>query len=139
MKIERYTPHVPEPTSEVSFGGLAWRLATLTIAALALKTELSTLRTRMNQDADEVSRLADLCVEAEVSPQHTEHMLQAALALRAVAEASADVEASADDMASHARATADAHETEYRGIYEVATANAARGIRQPKPGFTRTP
>lgn len=136
MDIEKYNAHLPQQGAETpSFTVLAVRLASLTTSALALKANLGLLRMRIVADADRVAREAELCAEAEVEPQYVTQMTQAAQLWREVAKASADVEATADDMAAHARATEQAHEGEYRGIYEAVKAG---GARQARPGFYRT-
>lgn len=135
MDVEKHNAHLPANSETPGFEVLAGRLASLTTSALALKTGLALLRARIADDADRVARDAELCAEAEVEPQHTEHVHQAAQLWREVASASAEVEACADDLAAHARGTQQAHESEYRGIYEAVRAS---GARQARPGFYRT-
>lgn len=136
MDIEQYNAHLPQQGSGTpSFAVLAVRLASLTTSALALKANLGLLRARIVDDAGRVTRDAELCAEAEVDPRYVEQMMQAAELWRAVVTAAAEVEACADDMAAHARGTEQAHETEYRGIYEAVRAG---GVRQARPAFYRT-
>lgn len=135
--IEIRRAHMPAVTAGLTPGflGLAGRLATLTAAALVLKEGMWVLRQRMERDAKHVDDLAEMCVVAEVEPQFTTLIHEAARALRDVADDSADLANAADEMEVNARATADAHESEYRGVYEAVNGS---GVRQAKPGFYRS-
>ncbi|MFE1576254.1 conjugal transfer protein TraB [Streptomyces fradiae] len=133
-------PYVPaglpaERGSRPSFLRLAGRITTLTGAALALKEGLWVLKTRMEKDANDADRLAEQCAEAEVEPRFTALITDAASSLRAVAEASGELAGAADTMEANARAFGDAHESEYRGVYEAVKAS---GVQQAKPGFYET-
>jgi hypothetical protein len=132
-----YTPKLPERSGgeRPSFLGLAGRIAWLTASALALKEGLWVLRRRMEKDADDAERLSEMCAVAEVEPRFTALIHEAGGALRQVAEASGDLAGAADEMETNARGFKDAHETEYRGVYEAVQAS---GVRQAKPGFYRT-
>ncbi|MFD8147358.1 conjugal transfer protein TraB [Streptomyces sp. NPDC059708] len=118
-----------------SFLSLAGRLALLSAAAVALKEGLWELRHRMARDASRADQLAEMCAAAEVEPAYTALIHEAGRSLRAVADASAELADAADEMEFSARGAADAHETEYRGVYEAVQAS---GARQAKPGFYRS-
>ncbi|CAL9617886.1 hypothetical protein SUDANB58_05765 (plasmid) [Streptomyces sp. enrichment culture] len=118
-----------------SFTRLAARTAALAASALALKEGLWSLQRRMERDADHADMLADLCTAAEVEPRFTGLITEAGAALRAVAQASAEVARTADQVQHDARGLHDAHQSEYRGVYEAVNAS---GVRQAKPGFYRT-
>ncbi|WP_340564508.1 conjugal transfer protein TraB [Streptomyces sp. GSL17-111] len=135
-EIEHYNAHQPEHTGRASFLALAFRMATLTGAALELKEGLNALQRRMGADADEADRIAEQAGAAEVEERFTALIHEAALSLRAVAEASGELAGAADAMEAHARETSQAHQSEYRGIYEAV--NARPDVRQAKPGFYRT-
>ncbi|MFI1568490.1 conjugal transfer protein TraB [Streptomyces sp. NPDC020490] len=130
-------PYTPKPLAKggrLSFITLAAKMTTLTGQALALKEGLYVLKRRMEKDAKDADRIADLCAEAEVEPKFTGLINEAAGALRKVAEAAGGLAAAADQMESNARAFKDAHESEYRGVYEAVQAS---GVRQAKAGFYR--
>ncbi|WP_244967051.1 conjugal transfer protein TraB [Streptomyces cacaoi] len=141
-EIEPYTVRLPERRPALdqdttpSFTLLAVRVLTLTSAAHDLKEELWGLKNRMETDASDADRLAEQCTAAEVEPRFISLMQDAATSLRNVADASADVAGAADQMESNARSFGDAHESEYRGVYEAVQARP--DVRQPKPGFCRT-
>ena len=118
-----------------SFTRLASRVATLTAAALALKEGLWALKRRMEADAEAAARLADLCIAAEVEHRFTALITEAGAALHAVAAASGDLAHAADLVQTTAQHLHDAHQTEYRGIYEAVQGS---DVRQAKPGFYRT-
>jgi hypothetical protein len=133
---------VPRPThlpaargGAPSFTGLAARTAALTASALALKEGLWSLKRRMERDASHADMLADLCTAAEVEPRFTGLITEAGTALRAVAEASAEVARTADQVQHDSQDLHDAHQQEYRGVYEAVNAS---GVRQARPGFYRT-
>ncbi|GAA3244984.1 conjugal transfer protein TraB [Streptomyces lavendulae] len=118
-----------------SFLALAGRLAMLSAAALVLKEGLWALKHRMERDAKRADRLAEMCAAAEVEPGFTALIHEAGRALRAVADASAELADAADEMEFSARDTAAAHQAEYGGVYEAVNAS---GVRQAKPGFYRS-
>ncbi|MFI8093750.1 conjugal transfer protein TraB [Streptomyces sp. NPDC086080] len=118
-----------------SFTKLAARTAALTASALALKEGLWSLKRRMERDASHADMLADLCTAAEVEPKFTGLITEAGTALRAVAEASAEVARTADQVQTNAQGLHDAHQSEYRGVFEAVNAS---GVRQARPGFYRT-
>ena len=117
-----------------SFLRLAGRMTTLAGAAMALKEGLWVLKHRMEKDADRHQALAGMCAEAEVEPKFTALIETAAQMLRAVAEASGDLAGAADQMQTNAQAFGNAHESEYRGVYEAVQAS---GVQQARPGFYR--
>ncbi|MFC9954871.1 conjugal transfer protein TraB [Streptomyces prasinus] len=133
---------VPRPAHLPATGGgtpaftrLAARMTALTAAALALKEGLWTLKREMERNSDRHNQLADMCGLAEVEPRFTGLISQSATALFAVAQASADVATTADQVQHGAQDLHDAHQAEYRGVYEAVNAS---GVRQAKPGFYRT-
>ncbi|MGA5552632.1 conjugal transfer protein TraB [Streptomyces pseudogriseolus] len=133
---------VPRPANlpaarggSASFTGLAARTAALTASALALKEGLWSLQRRMERDAGHADMLAELCVAAEVEPRFTGLIAEAGAALRAVAAASLDLARTADQVQHDSQDLHDAHQQEYRGVYEAVNAS---GVRQAKPGFYRT-
>ena len=135
-EIERYNAHLPErPTAAPSFLLLAGRMVALSTAALHLKEGLHALQRRMDRDADDADRMAEQATAAEVEPRFTALIHEAAASLRVVAEASGEVADSADQMEANSRGFTDAHESEYRGVFE-----AVRGsnVQQAKAGFYRT-
>ena len=129
-----YTPKLPERGDRPSFLRLAGKMATLTGAAMALKEGLRLLQRRMEKDADDARRLSELCAEAEVEPRFTALIEAASESLRNVAEASGDLAGAADQLEANARAFGDAHETEYRAVYEAVKAS---GVQQARAGFYR--
>ncbi|WP_461712351.1 conjugal transfer protein TraB [Streptomyces sp. DSM 41013] len=126
--------NLPARGGRPSFTRLAGRMAALTASALALKEGLWALQRRMERDADHADMLADLCIAAEVEPRFTGQIHEAATALRAVATASADLARTADQVQHDSQGLHDAHQAEYRGVYEAVNAS---GVRQAKPGFYR--
>ncbi|MEK8175060.1 conjugal transfer protein TraB [Streptomyces sp. M19] len=118
----------------LSFLSVTAKVVVLTAQALALKEGLHVLRRRMEKDADDHERIAEMCAEAEVEPKFTGLITEASVALRKVAEASGGLANAADDMEVNARAFGDAHEREYRGVYETVQTS---GVRQAKAGFYR--
>ncbi|MCC3654741.1 conjugal transfer protein TraB [Streptomyces sp. S07_1.15] len=134
-EIEPYTVHLPDRAEKPSFTRLMGQVATLTASALALKEGLWLLKRRMEHDAADADHLAEQCAAAEVEPKFTGLVHEAGAALRAVAEASGEVAGAADVMEHEARGLGDAHQAEYRGVYEAVNAS---GVRQAKPGFYRT-
>ncbi|MDV9191586.1 conjugal transfer protein TraB [Streptomyces sp. SR27] len=121
-----------ESSGRPSFLRLAGRITTLVGAAAALTEGLWVLKRRMEKDADAADRLAEQCAEAEVEPRFTALITDAASALRAVAESSGELAGAADVMAANARDFGDAHDREYRGVYEAVQSS---GVQQAKPGF----
>jgi len=118
-----------------SFIRLTGKMAAVTAAALALKEGLYLLKRRMHFDADKSDRIAEMCAAAEVEPKFTALIHEAAQDLRRVAEASGEVAGAADQMETNARDFVDAHQSEYRGVYEAVRAS---GVRQAKAGLYRT-
>lgn len=130
-------PALPVKGGRLGFLSLAAKMSTLGAAALALKEGLWMLKRRMEKDAADADRLAEMCVEAEVEPKFTALINAAAAALRKVAAAATEVFGAADQMEANARAFSEAHQTEYKGIYDAVKAAAAKGVRQAKAGFYR--
>ncbi|MER7309942.1 conjugal transfer protein TraB [Streptomyces griseoluteus] len=127
--------NLPDTTVQPSFTRLASRLVALSVSALALKEGMHALQRRLEADADDVTRTSELCDMAEVDPHFTALMREAAQSVREVAEASGEMVAAADSTAVNAQGFHDAHQGEYRGVYEAVQAS---GVRQAKPGFYRT-
>ncbi|MER6480915.1 conjugal transfer protein TraB [Streptomyces filamentosus] len=117
-----------------SFLALAGRVAALTTSAFALTEGLGQLRRRMEHDADDADQLAEQAAAAEVDPHFLGLVHEAARALRAVATVTGEAAAAADQMAHASQGMDDAHNAEYRGVYEAVQAS---GYQQPKPGFLR--
>lgn len=114
------------------FVALAARTLTLSTAALRLKEGTWALQKHMERNAGTARRLSEMCTTAEVDDEFTQQILEVGAALQRVADASGQLSATADTMAGHAQGFNQAHEAEYRGIYEAV--NASRH-RQAKPGF----
>ncbi|MER6789515.1 conjugal transfer protein TraB [Streptomyces sp. NPDC000658] len=128
--------HLPVTSGgKPSFLGLASRMTTLTAAALALKEGLWSLKHRMEGDASHADLMADLCVAAEVEPRFTGLIDEAAKELRAVAQGSGELANTADLVQTNSQGLHDAHQAEYRGVYEAVNSS---GVQQAKPGFYRT-
>jgi hypothetical protein len=136
-ELERRPVHLPDRPDggRPSFLRLAGRMTTLTGAALALKEGLWLLKARMESDAADADRLAEQSAAAEVEPRFVALINEAGTALRKVADASGDLAGAADAVEANARAFGDAHEAEYRGVYEAVQAS---GVQQAKAGFYRT-
>jgi hypothetical protein len=141
------TPDAPEAlpvrradtTADVAAGTpgfltLAARVTALSVAALRLKENLWALRRHMENNADKARALSEMCDQAEVEPQFTAQILEVSAAFRRVAEASGELADTADVMEVNARGFNDAHDSEYRGVYEAVQKSA---VRQPKPGFNQ--
>lgn len=116
------------------FLALAGRVAALTTSALRLKEGMFALKRHMDTNATAARTLSEMCHLAEVDPRYTAQILGVSQALTRVATASGQVADTADTMATHAAGFRDAHQREYRGIYEAVNAS---GHRQAKPGFYR--
>ncbi|GAB2891728.1 conjugal transfer protein TraB [Streptomyces mayteni] len=125
-----YLPDVPDGEG-LGFLVLAARVTALTARALLLKEKLWALQRHMARNADKAHTTSEMCDAAEVKPEQTALILETSTALRKVADASGEVANAADDMQTDAQAFGDAHETEYRGVYEAV--QVAGG--QAKPGF----
>ncbi|WP_051887978.1 hypothetical protein [Streptomyces seoulensis] len=116
----------------LNFVTLTARFMALATAAMWLKENLHLLKDRMHRDAEQARRISEMCGQAGVDPYFQGLAIEASQALDRVAEASGELAGAADGMEANARAVGDAHETEYRGIYEVRQASP---YAQPKPGF----
>lgn len=138
-ELQPYTVRLPAHRAgdgTPSFLRLAGKISTLTAAAMALKEGLWLLKRRMEHDADDADQIAEQCVAAEVDPRFAALIHEAARSLRTVAEASGGVAEAADHLEVNAREFGDAHEAEYRGVYE---ADKATDYRQARPAFYRKP
>jgi hypothetical protein len=116
----------------LNFVTLSARFMALATAAMWLKENLHLLKQRMHDDADFARRVGELCGQADADDYFVSLFVEAAKDFNLVAEASGELAQAADGMEANARAVNDAHEAEYRGIYEVAQASP---YTQPKPGF----
>jgi hypothetical protein len=116
------------------FLALSGRIAALTTSALRLKEGMFALKRHMEKNATAARTLSEMCHLAEVDQQFTAQILGVSQGLTRVAVASGEVADTADTMAGHAKGFDDAHQSEYRGIYEAVNASAHR---QAKPGFYR--
>lgn len=117
----------------LNFVTLALRIMALAAAAAILKEQLHLLKARMHHDAQRARRLSGHLGQAGVDAHFQALTIEVAAAFDRVAEASGELADAADGMEAAANNVRDAHETEYRGIYEVAQASP---YAQPKPGFT---
>lgn len=118
----------------LNFVTLSARFAALSMAALWLKENLHRLKTRMHDDAALARRVGEMSGQAGADPYFVGLFVEASKEFDLVAEASGELSHAADDMEAHARGVSDAHETEYRGVYEVRQASP---YEQPRPGFNR--
>ena len=118
----------------INFITLTARFMALAAAAMWLKENLHILKTRMHKDAEQARKVAELCGQAHVDNYFVALFLEVSQAFDRVAEASGELCDAADGMETNARAISDAHETEYRGIYEVRQSSP---YEQPTPGFNK--
>ena len=118
----------------INFVTLAAAFIALAGAALLLKEQLHLLKARMHRDAAFAVKVGELCGAAGVDAYFVGLFVEAAKAFTLVAEASGELAGAADQMESNARGVKDAHDRQYRGIYEY---RQSRPYRQPKPGFNR--
>lgn len=117
-----------------TFVALAGSVAKLTVQAIKLREGVHALQRWMAANADRAREVSEMCDAAEVEPQLTAMIMQASDALRRVAEASGEMVDASDAMRADAQGLHDAHQREYRGIYETVQAS---GVQQAKPGFYR--
>jgi len=117
----------------LNFVTLSLRIMALAAAAALLKEQLHLLKARMHHDAQRARRLTEHLAQAGVDTHFQAQTLEVANAFDRVAEASGDLANAADGMEASANDVRDAHEAEYRGLYEYAQASP---YAQPKPGFT---
>lgn len=130
--------------AQQSFGGLisgvlnfiflAGCFIALAAAAMWLKEKLHLLKERMHRDAAFARKVAELCGAARVDNYFLSLFFEAGNAFERVAQASGELADAADQMEMNARFVKDAHDTQYRGIYEVRQASP---YEQPTPGFNR--
>jgi TRAP-type mannitol/chloroaromatic compound transport system substrate-binding protein len=125
---------VPAEGGGANFAQLAARTVRLAAAALALKHEMAKLQRHMERNAETAMRVAELAGQAEVDASHTAMIQETGRAFRQVATASGELAQAADRVEQASREFRDAHDAQYRGIYE---ANQSSAFRQPKPGFFR--
>lgn len=121
-------------TGILNFITLSARTAALAAAAALLKEQLHLLKARMHHDAARARRLAGHLNQAGADARFQAQSLEVAAAFERVADASGELAQAADQMQINAEFVKDAHESEYRGIYEVRQASP---YAQPKPGFNR--
>jgi hypothetical protein len=119
-------------TGILNFVSLSLRIMALAAAAALLKEQLHLLKARMHDDAARARRLADHLHQARVDTRFQAQAIEVAAAFERVAEASGELAQAADGMEAAAGGVRDAHEAEYRGIYEVRQASP---YAQPLPGF----
>ncbi|MDH6107888.1 hypothetical protein P3T36_006347 [Kitasatospora sp. MAP12-15] len=128
----------PSPTGGGSggngFRSLAVRVTALAAQALRLKEGMRQLQRHMAANASKAATLSEMCRQADVDDVFVVQILGVSDALQHVAKASGDLASGADAMETSARGFRDAHEREYRGVYEAVNASP---YRQPKPGFNR--
>lgn len=118
----------------LNFATLSARFMAMATAALWLKETLHLLKQRMHDDAALARRVGEMSGQAGADPYFVGLFTEASKEFDLVAEASGELAHAADQMETHARGVQDAHDTEYRGIYEVRQASP---YAQPKPGFNR--
>lgn len=118
----------------LNFVTLSLRVAALAAAAAILKEQLHLLKARMYRDANKCRTLTGHLHQAGVDAHFQARTLDVATTFDRVAEASGELMQAADGMEANARGVHDAHETEYRGTYEIRQASP---YVQPKPGFNK--
>lgn len=116
----------------INFLTLSARFMALAAAAMWLKENLHLLKAHMHRDAAFARQVAELCGQAGVDDHFLALFIETSQAFDRVAEASGVLADAADQMEMNARFVKDAHETEYRGIYEAVQASP---YEQPKPAF----
>lgn len=121
-------------SSIVNFVTLATAFIALAAAAALLKEQLHLLKARCHADAQFARRVGELCGDAGADAYFVGLYFETGTAFDQTAEASGELANAADQMETDARGVQDAHDTEYRGIYEVRQASP---YAQPKPGFNR--
>lgn len=122
-------------TSDNSFLGLAERLTRLAAAAGMVHHTVTSGQRRAVRNAAACRAMADAMTDAHVAPRHVAALQDVALQLEATADATTAMADASDHLAGAAAHARDEHRAEYEGIYEEAQHMAARGDRQPKPGF----
>jgi hypothetical protein len=118
----------------INFHTLTARFVALAAASALLKEHLHLLKAHMHRDADVARKAGELCGQAGADDYFVALYLETANDFNRVAEASGQLAGAADQMEADAQGVRDAHEAEYRGIYEAVQASP---YRQPKPGFNR--
>ncbi|NUS25044.1 MAG: conjugal transfer protein TraB [Streptomyces sp.] len=118
----------------VNFIALAACFAALAAAAALLKERLHLLKAQMHRDAAFARKVGEMCGAAGADPYFIALYLETAASFERVADASGELASAADQMEANAQFVKDAHDTEYRGIYEVRQASP---YDQPRPGFNR--
>lgn len=116
----------------LNFLTLSARFMALAAAAMWLKENLHLIKAHMHRNAEFARRVAEMCEAAGADGRFIAEILEASAAIERVAQASGVLADAADQMEMNARFVNDAHESEYRGIYEVRQASP---YAQPKPGF----
>ncbi|TGB06548.1 conjugal transfer protein TraB [Streptomyces sp. MZ04] len=112
------------------------RVMALAVAAVLLKERMHLLKARMHRDAAFAHRVAEMCGQAGVDGRFVARYHEVGTYFVGVAECADGVTAAADTMEARARGVVDAHDREYRGIYESVHASP---YQQPTPGFNRVP
>jgi hypothetical protein len=118
----------------INFLTLSARFLALAAAAMWLKENLHLLKQRMHNDAAFARKVGEMCGAARADAYFVGLFLETATAFERVAEASGELARAADDMEINARGVGEAHEIEYRGVYEVRQASP---YEQPTPGFNK--
>jgi hypothetical protein len=118
----------------INFISLAACFIALAAAAALLKERLHLLKAQMRRDAAFARRVGELCGQARVDPYFLSLYAETGNAFDRVADASGELASAADQMEINAQFVKDAHDTQYRGIYEVRQASP---YAQPTPGFNR--
>ncbi|MFJ8929265.1 conjugal transfer protein TraB [Streptomyces sp. NPDC102364] len=118
----------------INFLTTAAKVMALACAAALLKERMHLLKTRMHRDAAFAHRVAEMCGQAGVDDNFVAEYHEVGGHFTRVAECADGVTAAADTMEARARGVVDAHNREYRGVYEAVQASP---YRQPKPGFNK--
>lgn len=116
------------------FHGLQADLENLAADAEQLQEKAALLARAMGENADLARITAEQTAQAQAAPRHVAQVQEVASALVAAAAGAKALASRADSMAAQARAVKEAHNAEYRGIYEAVQAS---GIPMAKPGFYR--
>ncbi|MFZ3592300.1 conjugal transfer protein TraB [Streptomyces sp. BH104] len=134
--------NAPEPRMgwRAAIGGIinfittAAKVMALACAAALLKERMHMLKTRMHRDAAFAHRVAEMCGQAGVDGEFVAEYHEVGTLFQGVADCADGVTAAADTMEARAVIVVDAHNREYRGVYEAVQASP---YRQPKPGFNK--
>jgi hypothetical protein len=126
--------HAPEADGMglLQFLAVQGALAKLRLQTALLAGAVGREQKAMESDAEKARALADKSAPAEVAPEYLARLGEVAGALLGVSEAAQAVVSAAEDASHAANESNEAHQGEYRGIFEL-----AQSSRHPmaKPGF----